>query len=283
MLGNINEIMTRCDELAKRMRAELLYLSSHVDVTMMHWGGSLSSIEILAVLYGAILNCKSDGLDVTQKDKFLLSKGHAAAGMYVAMHQVGLLSDTQMATFQQDGCALSEIVEYNPECGFEVSGGSLGMGLSYAVGLALLAKNRDYKYKVYVEVGDGELDEGAVWEAVMAASQFKLDNLIMIIDKNELQSDGFTRDIMSWRDISKRLTAFGWQVVSCNGHDCGELLDAFVDHFSPNQPLAVIANTVKGKGVSFMEHNQCWHDNILTVEQLEQVRKEIGGGYEFRY
>lgn len=271
----MGEIAEKCSTMAQKMRAEMLYLAG-CTLDKMHWGGSFSSVEIFAVLYSMILNVTDQSLADTKKDKFILSKGHAALGLYTAMHQVGLLTDKQMRTFQCDGSRISEILEADPKLGFESSGGSLGINPSYAVGLALLAKKEGYGYKTYVEVGDGEMDEGAVWEAIMAASQFELDNLILIIDANTVQSDGFTKNIMSWENLENRLKAFGWNTVSVNGHDCEQLIDAFTNHFVKNRPLAVIANTVKGKGVSFMENNYIWHDRLLRGEELEQARKEVG-------
>lgn len=272
----------RCSAMAQKMRAEMLYLAGYT-VNEMHWGGAFSSAEIFAVLYSEILNVRNPGLSDTEKDKFILSKGHAAIGLYAAMHQAGLLTDEQIRTFQRDGSLVSEIMEACPEMGFEASGGSLGINPSYAVGLALLAKKEGYKYRTYVEVGDGELDEGAVWEAIMAASQFKLDNLVLIIDANGLQSDGYTKDIMNWDHLESRLKAFGWNTVSINGHDCEQLIDSFTNHFTQDVPLAVIANTVKGKGVSFMENNYAWHDRLLKGKELEAAKNEVGLNAEFGF
>lgn len=282
MENSIQEKAKRCQELAQKMRAEMLYLTKYGRDTM-HWGGSFSSAELFAVLYAEILNVKERDLDETKKDKFLLSKGHAALGLYTAMHQVGLLSDEQMKTYQQNGSCISELMEANPELGFETSGGSLGINPSYAVGIALLAKKKGYSYRTYVEVGDGEIDEGAVWEAIMAASQYELDNLILIIDANTVQSDGKTKDIMSWENLEGRLKAFGWNTVSVDGHDCEQLLEAFSTHFEKKKPFAVIANTVKGKGVSFMENNYLWHDRVLKGEELEKAREEVGRNADFGF
>lgn len=193
------------------------------------------------------------------------------------MYKVGLLSENQLSTYQQDGSPLSELVQANEELGFEASGGSLGLDASYAVGVALLAKKKGFSYRVYVEMGDGELDEGNVWEAIMAASQYKLDNLTMIIDANNVQLSGKTSDIMSWNNLLNRLESFGWNVISVNGHDCLALLDAFMNNHKLNIPLAVIANTIKGKGVSFMENDYHWHDHLLKGELLLKAREEVLG------
>ncbi len=278
----MNERAQRCKELAQKARAEMLYLTKYANSTM-HWGGSFSSVEIFSVLYSEILNCREETLDFSCKDKFLLSKGHAALGLYTVMHQVGLLTDEQMRSYQQDGSYISELMEARPELGFETSGGSLGINLSYAVGLALLAKRKNYTYKTYIEVGDGEIDEGAVWEAIMAASQYKLDNLVLIVDANTVQSDGFTKDIMSWANLDERLNSFGWYVRSIDGHDCEQLLFAFERPHVIEKPLAIIANTIKGKGVSFMENNYLWHDRIMSRDELEIAREEVNVNVDFEY
>lgn len=274
------ELAEQCADIANKMRAEMLYLTKYSNDTM-HWGGAFSSAEIFAVLYHAILNNKN--LSDTERDKFLLSKGHAALGVYTAMHQTGLLSDEQICTYQQDGSYISELMMYKPEWGFEASGGSLGITPAYGVGLALLAKKKGYSYKTYVEVGDGEMDEGSVWESIMAASQYELDNLILIIDANTIQSDGSTKDIMSWDNMGNRLISFGWNIVSVDGHNCEQLLKAFTDDYDEKKPLAVIANTVKGKGVSFMENNYLWHDKRLYGKELEQAEKEVDCDVEFGF
>ena len=264
----------KCQQMAKDMRLQMLDMAKYANDTM-HCGGSFSSAEIFEVLYSEILNCKNKNLDITQKDKFILSKGHAALGLYTVMNQVGLLSDELISTYQQDGSDISELLEVNKALGFETSGGSLGINPSYAAGMALLAKRKGYSYKVYVEVGDGEIDEGSVWEAIMFASQNKLDNLTLIIDANTIQSDGKTDDIISWKNLKAHLESFGWNTLSINGHNCEELLDAFKNHNIPDKPKAIIANTVKGKGVSFMENIYFWHDRVIKEDELEIARREI--------
>lgn len=238
----------------------------------MHWGGSFSCTEIVAVLYHHVLSLNGD---YQNRDVFLLSKGHAALCVYSVMYLEKLLDDRQLKTYQDDGSHLSEIMEYDPEYGFETSGGSLGNNVSYGVGVALLAKKKGYLHRTYVLVGDGEIDEGAVWEAIMSASQFGLDNLVLIIDSNRLQSDGFTKEIMSWDDLSQRLKSFGWKVFDIDGHDCRELIDAFENSKKEKAPVAIIANTVKGKGVSFMENDYTWHDKKMRPEELSKALSEL--------
>ncbi len=261
----------KCRIIADKVRLDLIELGEKVNNTM-HWGGDLSCVEILAVLYGEIMNRQGD--DFEHNDKFLLSKGHAGASLYATLYEVGILSKSELMTYQEDGTALAELAEYNPQLGIEVSGGSLGLGLSYGVGLALLAKKKQYDYHTYILVGDGELDEGSVWEAAMSASQFSLDNITVIIDNNGAQSDGSTVDIMSMENLKERFEVFGWAVDVVNGHNCKEIIDSILN-FQQRKPHAIIANTIKGKGVSFMENNNEWHDKRLQGDNLVMARKEI--------
>lgn len=270
----MRERAAECQRLADRIRLKMLDMARHVNDTM-HWGGSFSCAEIYSVLYREYLNVKNGDKTFETKDKFLLSKGHAALGAYAAMNLLGMLSDDWIAKYQQDGSPISELMEYNEELGFETSGGSLGINPAYGVGLALLARKKGYDYKTVLVAGDGEMDEGSVWEAVMAASQYQLDNLTLIVDANAIQSDGFTRDIMPWENLRERLEAFGWNAISVDGHSCEELIDALENHFAEGKPKAVIANTIKGKGVSFFENNYLWHDKVLKGEELAAARKEV--------
>lgn len=271
MTFDIETDVKRCEMLAHNMKQDMVNLAPKFDAPT-HWGSELSSVEIMAVLFGSVMNLCDDEYC---RDKILLSKGHAALCLYSAMYEVGLLSKTQYESFQEDGSFISEISEMNREIGIEASGGSLGITPSYAVGLALLAKKRNYPYKVYFEVGDGELDEGSVWESIMSASQYELDNLVMIVDANKLQLDGKTSDIMSWDNLENRLREFGWEVICVNGHKCEELIKAFGSFSETHQPKAIIADTIKGHGVSFMENNYRWHDNHLKGEQWKMAKEEL--------
>ena len=270
----MNENADECQNLAKKIRLKMLDMTKYANGTM-HWGGSFSCAEIYAVLFNSFLNIKSEHHSFETKDKFLLSKGHAALGVYATMNLLGMLSDEWITKYQQDGSPISELMEANEELGFETSGGSLGINPSYGVGLALLAKRKSFSYKTVLVAGDGEIDEGSVWESVMAASQYKLDNLTMIIDANSFQSDGPTKDILSWDNLEERLNAFGWNVLSVDGHNCKQLLDALENHYVVGKPKAIIANTVKGKGVSFFENNNLWHDKTLKGDELTQAKVEV--------
>lgn len=269
----MSEKALRCQKLADQIRLKMLDMTQYGNDTM-HWGGSFSCAEVYSVLYDSFLNIKNEKA-FEKKDKFLLSKGHAALGAYATMNLLGMLSDEWISKYQQDGSPISELMEYNEELGFETSGGSLGINPSYGVGLALLAKKKGYSYKTVLVTGDGEIDEGSVWESVMAASQYKLDNLILIVDANTVQSDGPTKDIMSWENLEERLSAFGWNVLSIDGHNCEDLIDALENHYIAEKPKAIIANTIKGKGVSFFENNYLWHDKVLKGEELAKAKEEV--------
>lgn len=269
----MNEEVMKCEKMAKNMRLKMLSMAEAVQDAV-HWGGSFSCAEVLAVLYGDVLNVTTEDR-FEKRDKFLLSKGHAALCAYAAMYYAGMLKEEQISLYRQDGSPISELMEANDGLCFETSGGSLGINPSYAVGQALLAKKKGYSYRTFVMTGDGEMDEGSVWEAVMAASQYKLDNLIMVIDANTVQADGYTKEILSWENLKERLESFGWNVCSIDGHNCRELLLAFHEYDRKDKPKAVIANTVKGKGVSFFENNYLWHDNILKGNYLERAKREV--------
>lgn len=262
-----------CEEIAAAMRKDIIGLADVLNGKSGHWGGALSCVEIMAVLYGEVMNVKTD--DFSAKDKFLLSKGHASMALYTAMVETGLLDRELLRTYQEDGSVLGDSVAMNPELGFETSGGSLGINLSMGAGLALLAKKKGYRYHTYVLVGDGEMDEGSVWEAVMFAAHMKLNNLTLIIDANGLQYDGKVEEILSLEQLPAKLRAFGWETAEADGHNCSELLSVLPKQ-TGETPRALIAHTVKGKGVSFMEGDHTWHDRVLVKNELIQARKEIG-------
>jgi len=267
----MNDNIGLCQKTAAMARQRMLDHPAAASKSI-HWGSAFSCVEILAVLYQCILNNNSsDDL----RDRFILSKGHAAFSLYTIMNLKGMLSNQLYDTFREDGSSLSELSHYDPELGIEASGGSLGMGLSYGAGLALLARKTNQPYQTYVLTGDGELDEGNIWEAIMLISQLQLSNLTLIVDHNRLQLDDYTDRIISWKDIVRRFEAFGFNVYSADGHDCAELLSAFHAASLSDKPKVIIANTVKGKGVSFMENECVWHDRLLSSAELQLARSEV--------
>lgn len=266
-------IVSALKDHAKHMRVLSLRMANNCGGSA-HLGGGLSLIEALAVLYGAVMN--DQGLPHAQKDKFILSKGHGVLGLYAAMAEFGIIDEKLLETFLQDGSDLIGHPVMKPELGLEASSGSLGQGISMAVGLALAAKKKGYGYQTYALCGNGEFNEGSVWEACMSAVNFGLDNFTLFLDNNHMQSDGPSGSVM---DVSGKyagmLSALGFQTVEIDGNDIEQVYDAFMEPRQKGKPKAVIGNTVKGKGVSFMENNNEWHHNRLTKEQLEAALKEV--------
>lgn len=264
----------RLKQIAKEVRLKILDMSQIANDTV-HFGGSFSAAELLTVLFEKYLNTYQGNFKFDSEDKFILSKGHAAPGIYALLNVMGIISDEVLRSYQQDGSEISELLYANPKYKFTTSGGSLGTSLSYGVGLALLAKKKEYSYKTVVVLGDGEMDEGSVWEAIMSASQYGLDNLTIIVDANTVQSDGFTKDIISWENLFERLNSFGCYVLNIDGHDISQIYKALYKTCNAGQPKAIIANTVKGKGISFMENNYVWHDKVISRKEYEAARKEL--------
>lgn len=262
----------RCITAAGQMRTDALRAAYNTGRLGAHIGGTLSMIEIMAVLYLGVMNIDPHDLTAPGRDRFILSKGHGVLAQYAAMKQAGIITDEEFMTFKQKGTALFAHPSRNPEIGIEFSSGSLGQGVSLAVGAALALKRRGNGARVYVLVGDGECDEGQVWEAVMSAAQMRLDNLTVIVDKNNLQYDGRTDDIISLGSLKSKFEAFGFEAREVDGHNVNELLEAFSVRTA--KPYAVICDTVKGKGVSFMENNPLWHNGTLSEKQYKQALEE---------
>lgn len=262
------------EEAAKRMRYRCIEMTYNAGSAGAHIGGALSLIEIMATLYLKILNVNGTNLYDESRDRLILSKGHGAMAMYAAMAEAGILSQEQLSDFKKDDSIISAHPSVNAEIGIEFSSGSLGQGLSLAVGVCLaLKRKKNYSSRVYVVLGDGECNEGAVWEAAMSASQFKLDNLVAIIDCNHLQYDGACEEIMSNEPFEKRWEGFGWDVNRINGHSAEEIYTALKKE--NDRPYVVIADTIKGKGVSFMENNSRWHNGRLDKSQYERALQEV--------
>lgn len=256
----------------RRMALDLAYRCG----TSSHLGGGLSMMEILSVLYGAVMNTAQHAVPYEAQDKFILSKGHGVLGLYTALAEFGIITQEKLATFQQDGSDLIAHPVMKEELGLESSSGSLGQGISMGVGLALAAKKKGYAYRTFVLCGNGESNEGSVWEAAMSAVQFGLDNFTLVIDNNHMQSDGASEAILDLSDrYGAMLRAVGFETFEVDGHDVAALTEAFQRERAERKPRAVIAHTVKGKGVSFMENNNDWHHNRLTEEQYQRAITEV--------
>ena len=259
--------MAECKDIRKR----ILELAFKAGSNGSHLGGSLSAVEILNTLYHSGFNFNpADEV----RDRLILSKGHAALAMYCVLESVGIITKEDAETFEQNGTTLFAHAKKNISKGIEFSGGSLSLGISYAVGVALACKSKGFNNRIFVLLGDGECDEGLVWEAVMSAVNYHLDNLTFIVDCNGLQSDGYTKDVMDHSPLEKKFEGFGCKVVSVDGHSEEEVAEAYKVK-SKDCPLAIVAHTVKGKGVSFMENFQQWHHGTLSQAQYEQAMEEV--------
>lgn len=274
-LEDSENIIQKIEQMSNRMRKNALDMALAAGSDSSHFGGGFSIIDITATLFGAVMKIDENNPQWSERDRFILSKGHGVLGYYTALAETGFVSEDDLITFEKTSSYLVGHPVIKRDKGIEFSNGSLGMGLSLGIGVALAGKRRKIDYKVYVLMGDGECNEGSVWEAAMAASHFKLDNLVIIIDKNNFQQTGANNEIMNIGDLASKWHSFGWDVIEVDGHDINELYDAFNKEKIPDRPLAIIAHTIKGKGISFAENNNAWHHSILTKTQYETAIEEL--------
>lgn len=242
-----------------------------------HVGGALSSIDILNVLYNHVMHVDETNPKMEHRDRFILSKGHIAEGLFVTLADRNFFPKEDLQTYS---CFQSKYIGHpnNKINGVEMNTGALGHGLALGVGIAIGAKMDEADYRTYVLMGDGEQAEGSVWEAAMAASHYKLDNLTAILDRNQLQISGTTEDVMSLKDIKGKWQSFGFHVIEIDGHDYEEIIKAFDEAKTiKEKPTLILANTIKGKGVSFMEHEVAWHHGVMSEEQYHLAKQELGG------
>lgn len=241
-----------------------------------HPGGSLSGVELLTTLYFKEMNITSENVQDVQRDKFVLSKGHASPLLYGTLIEKGLLEKSLIPSFRQLGSVLQGHPNMNYIAGVDMSTGSLGQGISAAVGMAMANKIDDNPFRVYTLLGDGECQEGQVWEAAMAAAHYKLDNLVAMVDFNGLQIDGDTDLVMKVNPIDAKFEAFGWYVQVIDGHNYEEIQTAFANaRETKGKPSMILAKTTKGKGVSFMENKAGWHGVAPTDEQRAQAHDDL--------
>lgn len=260
---------------AWQQRRRILEMAHNAGADSSHLGGGLSFVDIAATLFGAIMKLDPEDPQWSDRDRFILSKGHGVLGYYTALAGVGYISDEELQTFEKDGSFLLGHPVIKRDKGIEFSTGSLGMGLALGIGVAVAAKRRQQNYQVYVIMGDGECNEGSVWEAIMAAPNLKLNNLTCIIDRNRFQQTGSNDDIMSLNDMAEKLNAFGWDTYDVDGHNIEQLLSTFQKPPHPERPRAIVAHTIKGKGFSFSEGDNDWHHKILTAKLYEQGLQEL--------
>jgi len=260
--------------IARKIRREIITMIGGVGSG--HPGGSLSAVEILTALYFKVLKYNSADPQWADRDRFILSKGHAAPALYATLAAAGYLPESELCTLRK----IDSRLQGHPECGktpgVEMSAGALGQGLSFGIGVSLAGRLNNQDYRTYVLMGDGECEEGQVWEAAMAAAQFKLDKLIAIVDNNGIQLDGWIKNIMALEPLRQKWESFGWNVIETDGHDVGQVIEALGKaRLVTGQPTVIIAHTIKGKGVSFMENNPDFHGKAPNADELKIALKEL--------
>ena len=257
-------------------KARLLGLDMVYGAASGHLGGSFSAMDLLTVLYQNVMQVDPADPSDPDRDRFVLSKGHCTPALYPTLALRGYFPTEELKLFRSVNGHMSGHAEMHHVKGVDMSTGSLGQGISAAVGMALAGKLDRKNYRVYTLLGDGEIEEGQVWEAAMSAAKFHLDNLCAIVDVNGLQIDGATADVMPTEPLDKKWEAFGWHVISCDGHDYQAIEAAFEQARAvKGQPTVLLARTVKGRGVSFMENNAGWHGKAPNAEQYEQAKAEL--------
>ena len=272
---SITASISEIEELARRCRIEIVKMVHRAQAG--HPGGSLSEIDLMAALYSTSLRVRPDDPDWDDRDRFILSKGHASPGMYALLAEKGFISHDDLHSYRVLGGICQGHVDMKWCPGVDFSAGSLGMGLSFGMGCALAARLEGSDRRAFVMLGDGEIQEGSVWEAAMAATHHELGNLKVILDRNRIQNDDFCLEQMRMFDIPAKWKAFGWNVMEIDGHDMTEIVNGikFLDE-SNDAPSILIAHTVKGKGVSYMEDNPSFHGAAPNDEQFEIAMNELG-------
>jgi transketolase len=263
------------DQISRQVRARLVELSHHAEAP--HLGSSLSCVDILVAAYWRCLRIDPRRPNDPDRDRFILSKGHAAPALYTVLALRGFFPESLLDTFGQNGGVLAE--QPSPGCvpGVEVATGSLGHGLGFGLGMALAGRIQHHSYRVFAVLSDGECNEGSVWEAALMAPAKKADNLIAIVDYNKWQATDRSQDVMALDPLKDKWAAFGWSPYEVDGHDLSALVEVMgrVPDGS-GKPIAVIAHTVKGKGISFMEDDNNWHYRIPKAEEVRVARRELG-------
>jgi transketolase len=261
-------------QMAKKLRRHVLTMTSRVGSG--HPGGSLSAADILTALFFKGLRHRPHDPHWPDRDRFILSKGHAAPVLYAALAESGYFPVEELSTLRRLDSRLQGHVDSTATPGAEMSSGSLAMGLSFGIGIALASRMDGREHRIYVLLGDGECEAGQVWEAIMAAAHYKLDNLVAIVDHNKLQLTGWNRDVMNVEPLAPRWSSFGWHTIEIDGHDLEQILRAVEEAKGiKGQPTVIVAHTIKGKGVSFMENKAEFHGRALTPQELERALEEL--------
>lgn len=266
--------IVKLEKLAKSVRRNIIEMTYHAKTGGGHIGGALSSADIFAALYGDVMNVAPDKTLDENRDRFILSKGHVALGYYGVLAECGFISHAEMMTFEDSGSDFPTHTMMNLSKGIETSSGSLGYGLSIGIGTALAAKKKGLNYYVYVLLGDGESNEGSVWEAVMSAAKIGVDNLTAIVDINGQQNDGYTSKVMPIYDIEQVYKGFGWNTVVIDGHNMNEIIEGLRTR-ADGKPTVVLAKTLKAKGIKSIEGKEGWHHARITEGEYELFLKEL--------
>ena len=270
----VQDKIAELEEMARLCRIDIVKMTHAAKSG--HPGGSLSAIDSMVALYGTSMRFDTSNPDWDDRDRFVMSKGHASPAMYALLHQMGVLEESDLMTFRTLGSVCQGHVDMNWTDGVDFSAGSLGMGLSFGLGCALSAKMDSSERRIWVMLGDGETQEGQVWEAVMAANYHNANNLRVIVDRNRIQNDDFMEVQMEIGDIGSKFESFGWNVREVDGHDMAELVEVLQwTENADSGPIAIIANTTKGKGVSFMEDNPDFHGKAPNDKELETALEEL--------
>ncbi len=263
----------KSEELALRVRREALKMVTNAKAS--HIGGALSIADIISVLYNDVLRYRANEPNWIDRDRLILSKGHACTSLYAALALLGFYPIEELLNYAKDGSRLMSHISHKVP-GVEFSTGSLGHGLPFGCGKALAAKRSGKEWRTFVIMSDGELDEGSNWEAILFAPHHKLDNLIVIVDYNKIQSLGNVSEVLDLEPLSDKFRAFQWSVIEVDGHDHGAIRKALLSApFEAGKPSIIIAHTIKGKGVTFMENNNLWHYRNPSEEQLNEANKEL--------
>jgi len=264
-------------KISVSIRKNILLMAKSAGSSSAHIGGALSIADIMSVLVGKKMKFSSKKKEYSEhdRDRIILSKGHGCLAYYAGLFEFGFLTKEDLITFEKNGSELLGHPVRNKKKGIDFSTGSLGMGLSLGIGVALAAKKKKKSFNVYVILGDGECNEGSIWEAAMSAAHFKLDNITIIIDNNNFQQTGSNEKIMSLGNIKSKWESFDWHTEEINGNNIDEILNTFKKISNIKKPKAIIAKTIKGKGVSFIENNNIWHHSILTQKKYDEAINEL--------
>lgn len=274
--------LKRLKKIAVQIRRDIVDVTTHGTGGGIHAGPALSSVDLVTALYFRIMQVRAEEPEWAQRDRFILSKGHAYAVLYSALAEKGFFDREELLTSRAINSRLQGHPSYKKTPGLDMTSGSLGNGLACGMGIAIAMKKQNIAHrKVYVMLGDGECQEGMVWETAMAAPNMDIDNLVAIIDHNHYQSCGALDEIMPLYPLEDKWKAFGWYVIEMNGHDMQDIVSklTIAKEFA-GRPVCIIAHTIKGKGISFMEHNNKWHNGVCTEEQYIQAMQELDAQLE---